>query len=62
RLEKYYKEFCLLEQAFVKNPDITVKQHAEQTAREAGAAIDVVRFTRMVLGETNPEQRESSCS
>lgn len=61
RLEKYYKEFCLLEQAFVKNPDITVKQHAEQTAREAGATVDVVRFTRMVLGETNPEQRESSC-
>lgn len=61
RLEKYYKEFCLLEQEFVKNPDITVRQHAEQAGREAGAPVDVVRFTRMVLGETNPAERESCC-
>jgi elongation factor Ts len=61
RLEKYYKEYCLLEQAFVKNPDVSVKQHAEHVAHQAGAAVDVVRFTRMVLGETNPAQRESCC-
>ena len=27
RIEKYYKENCLLEQAFIKDPDITVEQH-----------------------------------
>jgi elongation factor Ts len=61
RLEKYYKEFCLLEQAFVKNPDITVRQYAEQIGGQAGGAVDVVRFERMVLGETNPEPKEACC-
>lgn len=61
RLDKFFKEFCLLEQAFVKNPDITVRQHAEQTSKEAGAAVDVVRFERLVLGETNPEPKGSGC-
>jgi elongation factor Ts len=61
RLDKYYKEFCLLEQSFVKNPDISVKQHLDQVAKEAGATLDIVRFERMVLGETNPEPRASGC-
>ncbi|MEA5076386.1 MAG: translation elongation factor Ts [Coriobacteriia bacterium] len=61
RLDKFFKEFCLMEQDFVKNPDITVKQHAEQAAKEAGAPVDVVRFERLVLGETNPEPKSSSC-
>jgi elongation factor Ts len=59
RLDKYFKEFCLLEQDFVKNPDLTVTQYVQQVGREAGAELDVVRFARMVLGETNPDQRES---
>ena len=61
RLEKYYKEFCLLEQPFVKNPDITVAQHAEQAGREAGATVEIVRFSRLVLGETNPDSKPASC-
>jgi elongation factor Ts len=61
RLDKFFKEFCLMEQGFVKNPDITVKQHAEQAAKEAGAPVDVVRFERLVLGETNPEPKSSCC-
>ena len=58
RLEKYYKEFCLLEQDFVKNPDLTVRQYADQVGTEVGATIGVVRFERMVLGETNPIPKE----
>jgi len=61
RLDKYYKEFCLLEQMFVKNPDITISQYAAQIAKEAGAAVDVVRFVRLVLGETNPDPKSSCC-
>lgn len=57
RLDKFFKEFTLLEQQFVKNPDVTVKQQAELASKEAGAALDVVRFVRMVLGETNPEEK-----
>ena len=61
RLEKYYKEFCLLEQPFVKDPDISVTQYAERTGQQAGGSVDVVRFARLVLGETNPEPRTPSC-
>lgn len=60
RLEKYYKEFCLLEQAFVKNPDITVREHADRTAAAVGAPVDVVRFERMVLGETSTTPRPAA--
>lgn len=59
RLDKFFKEFCLLEQSFVKNPDLTVKQQAEQASKEAGGALDVVRFVRMVLGETSTEPKAS---
>ncbi|MBW6469278.1 MAG: translation elongation factor Ts [Anaerosomatales bacterium] len=52
RLEKYYKEVCLLEQPFVKDPDVSVKQYLEATAKALGAELDVVRFERFVLGET----------
>jgi elongation factor Ts len=61
RLDKYYKEFCLLEQSYVKNPDISVKQHAEQVSKEVGADLGIVRFERMVLGETNPSPKSASC-
>lgn len=57
RLDKFFKDFTLLEQQFVKNPDVTVKQQAQIAAKEAGAALDVVRFVRMVLGETNPDEK-----
>lgn len=50
RIEKYYKENCLTEQEFVKNPDQTVSQYAEATAKELGTTIKVVNFTRFVLG------------
>jgi elongation factor Ts len=57
RLDKFYKEFCLLEQAFVKNADVTIAQQAEQASKEAGAALGVVRFSRLVLGEMNTEPK-----
>ncbi|HET6497730.1 MAG TPA: translation elongation factor Ts [Coriobacteriia bacterium] len=53
RLEKYFREACLLEQPFVKNPDITVEQHLAAVAASLGSTLEVVRFTRYVLGETS---------
>ena len=52
RLEKYYKEVCLLEQPFVKDPDVTVGEYLAAAAKNLGATLDVVRFERFVLGET----------
>ena len=51
RIEKYYKEVCLLEQPFVKNPDITVQALVNETALASGEKISVRRFARYERGE-----------
>lgn len=51
KLEKYYQETCLLEQPFVKDPDIIVKELISQKIATIGENIQVRRFTRYVLGE-----------
>lgn len=55
RLEKYFKEVALVEQPFVKNPDISVTQYAAETAKALGDTIAVVSFTRFVLGSSAAE-------
>ena len=52
RLEKFYKENCLTEQAFVKNPDQTVNQYTKEAAKNLGGSIKVTGFVRWALGET----------
>jgi len=47
RLDKFFKENCLVEQPFVKNPDITVAQLLKEAG---GPELRVVRFTRYQLG------------
>lgn len=51
KLEKYYEEVCLLEQPFVRDPDITVQELINQKIATIGENIQVRRFTRYVLGE-----------
>lgn len=51
RIEKYYKEVCLLEQPFVKDPDINVTTLVANTAKTVGAEITISRFTRYERGE-----------
>lgn len=50
RLEKYYKENCLTEQAFVKDPDSTVGTYTAQCAKAMGGTIAINGFVRFVLG------------
>ena len=50
KLAKYYEETCLLEQPFVKNPDIKVKDLIAQAAAKMGENVVVKRFARFVLG------------
>ena len=51
RLEKFYKEVCLVEQTFVKNPDITVTQFLKEVgATLGGKDLKVKRFTRYQVG------------
>lgn len=50
-LKKHFAERCLLEQPFVKNPDITVADHVKQQAALMNENVVVRRFNRMALGE-----------
>jgi elongation factor Ts len=51
RIEKYYKENCLLEQAFIKDPDITVEQLIHESVAKIGENINIRRFARYEVGE-----------
>jgi elongation factor Ts len=51
KLEKYYSEFVLLEQPFVKDPDKTVRQLIAERVGKIGENIKVRRFSRYKLGE-----------
>ena len=51
KISKYYKDVCLLEQPFVKDPDITVKQLVDNAIAKIGEKISVRRFVRYVMGE-----------
>ena len=53
RIGKFYSEICLVDQAFVKNPDIKIKDLLAQSGAE------IVRFTRMEKGE-GLEKREEN--
>ncbi len=50
RLEKFYKEVCLVEQTFVKNPDITVAQFLKEVGHGLGKELKVKRFSRYQVG------------
>ena len=50
RLEKFYKEVCLLQQPFVKNPDQTVTQFLKEVGQKLGKDLQVKRFTRYQVG------------
>ncbi len=51
RLEKFFKENTLTEQAYVKNPDQTVAEYTAEVAKNLGGEIKIVDFKRFVLGE-----------
>lgn len=50
-LKKHFAERCLLEQPFVKNPDITVDTFTKEHIAKLGENIIVRRFSRLALGE-----------
>lgn len=52
KLNKFFAESCLLEQPFVKNPDITVKNLLNDLIAKTGENIVIRRFVRFQLGES----------
>ncbi len=51
KLEKYFSEICLYEQAFVKDPDKTIQQLVTETIAQLGENVNLRRFARFALGE-----------
>jgi len=51
KLRKFYEEVCLLQQKFIKNPDITVETLVNEMIAKTGENITVRRFARFQLGE-----------
>jgi elongation factor Ts len=56
RMKKYYEEVCLLDQPFVKDPDITIGELVKRTIAAVGENVVVRRFARFQVGESTEEQ------
>lgn len=51
KVEKFYGTVCLMEQPFIKNPDITISDLVKAKIAELGENIIIRRFTRYMIGE-----------
>ena len=51
RMNNFFAEVCLLNQAYVKENKTTVDEHVKAVAKQLGGKIEVVKFTRFVTGE-----------
>ena len=59
RIEKFYKEFCLLEQGWIKDPDKTIKQLTTEKIAAIGENISIRRFVRFERGEGLAKKEEN---
>ena len=59
KIGKYYKENCLVNQLFVKDPDFTITKYVESKAKELGGNISIVSYVRFEKGE-GLEKREDN--
>jgi len=55
RMNKFYQENVLMEQSFVKNPDLSISDLLTETIAKLGENISIARFSRYQLGETAPQ-------
>jgi elongation factor Ts len=51
QIKKWAAEICLMDQKFVKNPDLTIEQYLKETIAKIGENIVIRRFVRFELGE-----------
>ena len=59
RLKKELKEFCLVEQPYVKDTDMTVKQYIDSVVKVVGAPIEITRYVRFETGEGMEKKDEN---
>jgi len=51
-VEKFYQTYCLVDQCFVKNAEISVKEHLASVAKQLDDEVTIRRFVRFQVGET----------
>ena len=51
KLKKFIEDNCLINQSFVKNPDMTISQLVQEAVAKLGENITISRFVRFALGE-----------
>ena len=56
KLDKFYNTVCLLDQGFIKNPDVTIKDLLNAKISELGENIVIRRFVRYLVGEALPSE------
>jgi len=59
RIGKFYKEVCLVEQPFIKDPDLSVSKFTDNTAKALGGKIEIVDFVRFEKGEGLEKKEEN---
>lgn len=59
RIAKYYKEVCLLEQPFIKDPDKTIDQLLKEKIAVIGENLSIRRFSRFEVGEGLEKKQEN---
>ena len=51
RMNKWYEDIVLMEQAFIKDDDKTISQYLQETVAEVGETINIGRFQRFAIGD-----------
>jgi elongation factor Ts len=59
RIQKYYKDVCLLEQAYIRDPDRPVKDVMTALSAKIGEKITIRRFTRYEMGEGLEKRKDN---
>lgn len=59
RIEKYFKEVCLLEQPFIRDPEITIQDLLNEKIAKIGENLSIRRFVRFEVGEGIEKKEEN---
>ena len=59
RISKFYKEVCIVEQPFIKDPDKTVKAYVKEVGTKLGGDIAITKFSRFEKGEGLEKKSEN---
>ncbi|WDC84014.1 translation elongation factor Ts [Caloramator sp. mosi_1] len=59
RLQKYFKEVCLIEQLWIRDQDKTIRKFVEEKSKEANAELTVKKFVRFEKGEGIEKKEEN---